>query len=134
MINKVYELIVTTNKVTMVKKDGQSSEIEFTEGAVGSSILAFDLREDNKKVTVDLAETEFELHLKGSASDSVVQTIDSTAFTTSADSNIVTCAISEEILNQADTYIAHLEMKDKNTNAVQIFPNFSLKVVDTFCR
>ena len=134
MINKVYELITTTNKITLVKKDGQSTEIEFTEGAVGSSILAFDLREDNKKVTVDLAEVDFELHLKGNAVDAVVQTIDSTAFTTAIDSNIINCAITEEILNQADTYVAHLEMKDKTTNAVQIFPNFNIKVVDTFCR
>ena len=134
MINKVYELITTTNKVTLVKREGQSAEIEFTEGAVGSSIVAFDLREDNKKVTVDLSEVDFELHLKGSSVDAVVQTIDSTAFTTEADSNIVNCAITEEILSQADTYKAHLEMKDKNTNAVQIFPDFTIKVVDTFCR
>lgn len=124
MIDNVLSVTLTNKKATV------TDAIDFVEGCVVSSKIAIDLRDEGKRPTLDLDTDEFTLCCLGEKEGAVTIRVPKDSFTLSSD-NLLICTLTEELLSKPDRYQTHLEWLNGGSKC--IFPQFSFKVLDTFC-
>ena len=124
MIDNVLSVTLTNKKATVTEV------VDFVEGCVGSSKINIDLRDEGKRPTLNLDTDEFTLCCLGEKEASVTIKVPKDSFTLS-DDNLLVCTLTEELLSKSDNYKCHLEWVNNGSKC--IFPEFSFKILDTFC-